>query len=88
MLDRSREASSPRWMRAYAPLVGAAVALVAAGWFTYAGIDYARNGCGCRDPLFPDWIWVVMLGVAVPFYAVAFALVVRVVTARRAAGGG
>ncbi len=82
MLDRSREASSPRWIRAGAPLVGVAVALAAAGWLTYGGVDYARNGCDCHEPLFPDWIWVVMLGLALPFYGVALALFVHVLRRR------
>jgi len=87
MLDRSCEASSPRWMRAYAPLVGAMLALAAAGWLTYGGIDYARNGCDCHEPLFPEWIWVVLLGVSVPFYGVALALIVRVIKRRSSSAG-
>jgi hypothetical protein len=66
-------------MRVYAPLVGAAVALVIGVWLAVSGIDYARNGCDCDEPWYPDWIWVAMIGLAATFFAAAIALIVRFV---------
>ncbi|MEX2246649.1 MAG: hypothetical protein WEC75_08170 [Dehalococcoidia bacterium] len=54
--------------------VGVLVALAFAISLTSGGIDYAIRGCGCDEPLFPDWVWVVPLVVAAPFYAAAVAL--------------
>jgi hypothetical protein len=86
MLDRSREASSPSWMRLAAPLVAATLALIAAGWLTYAGFDEARDGCGCDEPLFSGVRWVGMIAVAVLLYAGALALIVRTALQWRSTG--
>jgi hypothetical protein len=77
MLDRPRAGSSPAWLRAAAPLLGAAIALAIGGWLTVLAIDYARNGCECNDALRPDWLWIPLLGLAIVCYAVALALVMR-----------
>lgn len=59
-------------------LVGAALAAAVGGYFTVVGIDYGLHGCACDEPLFPDWFWVVPIGLALPFYAAAALLVLRV----------
>ena len=77
--DGGAEARRPRWLW----LVGAALALAPAIYLTYAGIDYARNGCDCREAFLPDWIWAVMLALSAPFYAAAVALAARASWPRR-----
>jgi hypothetical protein len=83
MRDPTAGQDAPAWARALAPLVGAGLALAGAAYFTYTGIDYARRGCGCHEALFPDWIWGVMLAVAVALYAAAAALMATVFAALR-----
>jgi len=62
---------------------GALLALAAAAYLTYGGIDYAVRGCDCGEPLFGDWIWGVMLGLAAACYVAALALGLRCMRARR-----
>jgi hypothetical protein len=69
-------------MRRAAPLVGAAIATAIGVGLTIVGVDYARNGCDCDEPWYPDWIWIVMLVMATAFYALALALIVRMVVRR------
>ena len=77
--EGSEAGGRPRWIW----LVGAALAAAPAIYLTYAGVDYARNGCDCREAFFPDWIWAVMLALSAPFYAAALALAARASWPRR-----
>ena len=86
MLDRSGARSSPPWVRRAMPLFGAAIALAIAAWLTYAGVDYARNGCNCNEAWYPGWIWLPMLGLAGVSYLLALGIIARAVTRRRAGG--
>jgi hypothetical protein len=63
-------------------IAGAAVSLIFAIWLTWYGIDYARGGCDCDDPLFAPWWGWVLVGVAVPAYVAAAALIVRALRAQ------
>lgn len=84
MLDRSRAASSPAWARAVAPFVGAALAIAAAIYLMVSGIDYARDGCGCDEPWYPEWLWIITLALAAACFLVALALLRRGLKAWRA----
>jgi hypothetical protein len=81
MLDRSRASLTPR-MRRVAPLVAAAIALAIGAWLTYAGIDYAYNGCDCNRPWYPDWLWIPIIALAALFCAAALALSAWALTQR------
>jgi hypothetical protein len=58
-------------------------ALALAVYLTYAGIDYAVNGCGCEGAASGDWFWAAMLAVAVGCYGAAVALALRAASATR-----
>jgi hypothetical protein len=66
-------------------LVGSAIALVFAVWLTYYGVDYARGGCDCDDPLLPDWSGWLLVALATPAY-LASALLLKRALRRNLAG--
>ena len=66
----------------YAPLTGAAMALLAAGWLGWIAADWAQGGCECNDAILPAWTWVLMALAAALFLAAAVALAWRSVRSR------
>lgn len=70
---------APRWL----PLAGVALALGAAAWLTYRGLDWQRNGCGCDGALMPAWSWAVLLALAAACYVAGAVLAWRWVRRRR-----
>jgi hypothetical protein len=70
-------------MRKYAPLIGAAIAVVIGAALMYGSIEYAENGCDCNKTIFRDWLWIPMMVLAAAFIIVAIALAARFIAGRR-----
>ncbi len=79
MRDPSAERDPSPRRRAAATLIGAALALAAAIYLTASSVDYALHGCGCSEPWYPEWIWIVTLALAAACYLAALALTWRAV---------
>ena len=77
MLDRSREASSPAWLRKFAPLIGAVMTLTIGAGLAITAISLAANGCDCEGALGPAWLWLVLLAIAVASAVIGLALMLR-----------
>jgi hypothetical protein len=83
MIDRHHRGADGRPLPRLVLAIGAVLAAVFAAALTFTGVDLLMNGCSCDEPLYPDWAWAVMLALAVPFYAAALTLAVRLLRGAR-----
>ncbi|MEX2227126.1 MAG: hypothetical protein WEB52_11835 [Dehalococcoidia bacterium] len=73
MLDhRDRRGAGPKTL-----LGGALVLAIAGASLLYASIDWLRHGCGCDEPLLPDWVWIILMALAITSLLGSAAVAVR-----------